>query len=354
MRRNDMEEFLEIVQAQRRQYPLMEPQDYGKLAYQSEFGPEHLVSADDASGLARLREEWEAVSSPAEPAVESIGNGLCRFHLSADNLPQDAASLLQTLFAKTAAEHTGTTDGLKRRLQVLADLHLPRMETWLRSYERQGYQAVHHSAAFRDAYHPHYRVIRGAYGCYFPALLAAWRLLHSGSPAILAIDGRCGSGKTGLAALIGSVLPCNVFHLDDYYLPPAQRQSGWETIPCANMDFSRFRREVLLPVRQGQAVDYRPYSCREGRYLPSQRVEPQPLTIVEGSYSHHPALADCYDETVFLTCTPAEQARRLQAREGDRYPVFVSRWIPLEEGYFAANHLPHTGALLIDTSGFPR
>ena len=76
--------------------------------------------------------------------------------------------------------------------------------------------------------------------------------------------------------------------------------------------------------------------------------QPARLVIVEGSYSHHPALADCYDLRVFVTCSKAEQTRRLQAREGARYPAFAQRWIPLEEGYFAKYSIEESADLILD------
>ena len=37
-------EFTQILEAHLGKHPLMEPQDFGKLVFQSEFGPEHMVS----------------------------------------------------------------------------------------------------------------------------------------------------------------------------------------------------------------------------------------------------------------------------------------------------------------------
>ena len=87
-----------------------------------------------------------------------------------------------------------------------------------------------------------------------------------------------------------------------------------------------------------------PSICR----LPPVSCQPARLVIVEGSYSHHPALADCYDLRVFVTCSKAEQTRRLQAREGARYPAFAQRWIPLEEGYFAKYSIAESADLILD------
>ena len=170
-------------------------------------------------------------------------------------------------------------------------------------------------------------------------------------PVLIALDGRCGSGQTTLAAQLAERFPGSaVFHTDDFYLPPADRVDGWEHIPCANMDLARLSREVLTPARDGDAVSYRAYSCQEGAYLPAKSIASKPLFLVEGSYSHHPLLAENYDLRVFVTCSQEEQARRLQAREGKRYPNFVQRWIPLEEGYFAQYHIETHADLVLDTT----
>ena len=46
----------------------MEPQDYGKLAYQSEMGPEHAVS-DPALALEEILAECRALPPPAPPRL---------------------------------------------------------------------------------------------------------------------------------------------------------------------------------------------------------------------------------------------------------------------------------------------
>ena len=174
---------------------------------------------------------------------------------------------------------------------------------------------------------------------------------HPERPVLIALDGRCGSGKTTLAVQLAEQFPGSaVFHTDDYYLPPAQRIRNWAETPCANMDLTRLREEVLVPAQAGAAVRSRAYSCREGAYLPEQCVPPAPLYILEGSYSHHPILAGFYDLKVFITCSKKEQARRLQAREGERYENFVRRWIPLEEAYFAQCRIEALADLLWDTT----
>ena len=53
---------------------------------------------------------------------------------------------------------------------------------------------------------------------------------------------------------------------------------------------------------------------------------------------------------VFVTCTKAEQTRRLQAREGARYADFAARWVPLEEGYFAQYGIAESADFVVETT----
>ena len=95
---------------------------------------------------------------------------------------------------------------------------------------------------------------------------------------------------------------------------------------------------------------YNAYSCAAGAFLPSKPFAAAPLTILEGSYSLHPALQTDFAVRVFVTCPPDVQAVRLRAREGIRYANFVQRWIPLEEGYFAAHDPAARCNFVLDTA----
>ena len=76
---------------------------------------------------------------------------------------------------------------------------------------------------------------------------------------------------------------------------------------------------------------------------------PSRLTVIEGSYSHHPALGADYDLKLFVTCEKEEQLRRLKEREGDYFPMFQHIWMPLEEQYIRLCGVETDGVLVIDT-----
>lgn len=85
------------------------------------------------------------------------------------------------------------------------------------------------------------------------ALVAAALAQKPTRPLVLALDGRCGAGKTTLAnALAAQFAGCTLLHTDDFYLPPARRCPDWAHTPCANMDLTRLRDEALRPAYAGR------------------------------------------------------------------------------------------------------
>lgn len=187
---------------------------------------------------------------------------------------------------------------------------------------------------------------------YQQVLTAVQKQLDTGKSVIISIDGRCGSGKTGLAEVICKSFSCNVFHMDDYYLPKDKREENWEQILGGNIDFERFKKEVLMPAARGEAITYRPYDCQTGTVARCEQMQPCILTVVEGSYSAHPLLVDKYDIRIFLTCSKEVQQMRLKKREGEKFQAFEQKWIPLEENYFKCYNIEENSTIVIDTGGF--
>ena len=73
----------------------------------------------------------------------------------------------------------------------------------------------------------------------------------------IAIDGSCTSGKSTLAAALASELDCNLFHMDDFFLRPQQRTAERYAEAGGNVDYERFYREVLKPLKTGEVFSYR-------------------------------------------------------------------------------------------------
>ena len=162
------------------------------------------------------------------------------------------------------------------------------------------------------------------------------RLRREKGRVIVAIDGRCASGKTTMAGELGSILDCNVIHMDDFFLREEQRTMERYAEPGGNVDRERFFSEVLQPLLRGEPFFYRPFNCHEMRLSEPVAVTPGEVDIIEGTYSCHPAFWDSYDLRIFLTISRERQLMRIRQRDGAKAEVFQKRWIPLEERYFAA------------------
>ena len=119
------EEFQTVLREHLARYPLMEPQDCAKLAYQSTFGPAH-AAGERGDVLRQLLGECSALPADREARPpERIGNGLCRVHLSGTGDWTLAAPLLADLLLLTAAEHHGTAADLEECLTAAEALPLP-------------------------------------------------------------------------------------------------------------------------------------------------------------------------------------------------------------------------------------
>lgn len=164
------------------------------------------------------------------------------------------------------------------------------------------------------------------------------RKLSEDKPFLLvAIDGRCCAGKTSLAKELQKRIPCNIIHMDDFFLRPEQRTEKRLMLPGENVDHERFLQEVLLPLSQNEEFSFRPYDCKKQTLANPITVSPKPLTIIEGSYSCHNLLRQYYDLKIFLDTDSATQLLRITARNGDgALCIFRDKWIPLEEAYFDA------------------
>lgn len=178
------------------------------------------------------------------------------------------------------------------------------------------------------------------------------RLLSEKSRVIIAMDGRCGAGKTTLASLINAGLGGNVIHADDFFLRPEQRTKERLTSPGGNLDRERLESEVLVPLSRGEKFFYNPYDCRTQGMKDAVCVEPCALNIIEGSYSCHPELRKYYDYSAFLTVDSTEQERRIKLRCGeDGWAAFAEKWIPLEEKYFKECETQKYCDIIIDCKG---
>lgn len=161
---------------------------------------------------------------------------------------------------------------------------------------------------------------------------------------LLVIDGKCGSGKTTLSERLGERYGCNVFHIDDFYLPIVMQTPEVMKEPGGNINYDRFIAEIMAPLTSDSAVVYRPFLCMEQEYAPGVSLKKTGVNVIEGTYSCHPRLRKIYAKltgweviTLFMDIDDRNQRDRVRGRVGElRFKLFEDKWIPREREYFSA------------------
>ena len=175
-------------------------------------------------------------------------------------------------------------------------------------------------------------------------------LLTQQDRVIVALDGFCTSGKTTLAAKLSEIYDCCVIHVDDFFLRPEQRTPERLAESGGNVDYERFHQEVLIPLQEDRPFSYRPYDCSAQALSRPVTAERKKLTIIEGTYSHHPYFGNYADLKVFLTVSPEDQHQRILRRPAFLHQRFFEQWIPMENRYFQHFSIPEKADMVIDPS----
>lgn len=176
---------------------------------------------------------------------------------------------------------------------------------------------------------------------------AIQQLLNENETVIVAIDGNCTSGKTTLASHLAANYDCNIFHMDDFFLRPEQRTPERFAEIGGNVDYERFSKEVLLPLKSGKPFSYRPFDCSTFHMTDPVAVMPKKLNIIEGTYSLHPYFEEVHDLKILLTITQELQRERVLQRPAFLHRRFFEEWIPMENQYFENFHISDKADIIL-------
>ena len=323
-------------------YPSLQMADIFKYIHQSTFGCEHLVSSLQAA-TDYISAEYENTSLPEDaPLVEPLDGAYSRVYLTWLNQGLSAQTFGKLFFESAKTE----TDGKAEAENKLAVAHALASENSLPfpadafekaalQWQQNNYPAMHHSEAFRNTYHPAYRVIANKYIPFLPLFSALDNALQNNEHTVLAIEGGSASGKSTLSEMLHTIYDCTVLHMDDFFLRPEQRTPERFAEIGGNIDYERFENEVLTSLRKSEPICYRKFNCSTQTLSEAVTVTQKKLMVVEGVYALHPKFGQYYDHAVFLDISPELQRVRITKRNTpDMAKMFFEKWIPLENAYF--------------------
>ncbi|GAA4067198.1 hypothetical protein [Amphibacillus indicireducens] len=186
---------------------------------------------------------------------------------------------------------------------------------------------------------------------YAPVFEKINQLSNDKHPILIGIDGSAGSGKSSLAKLLFDKFDCQVFHMDDFFLPFEMKTEQRLQEPGGNVHYERFLAEVLRPLKNGETISYHKYDCKLRMMVDTMDINSEKINIVEGVYSFHPLFLPFYNWKLFLKVNSAIQVDRIKQREGtQKLQRFINEWIPLENHYFSTLEIEQQADLIIDTS----
>lgn len=311
------------------------------------------------------------------PAYEELGNISCRFNLLPLSEDSDTLQTLTNLFLKSM--ETLSSDIPKKRADFqktiimlldwieegLLPFNYSEAKEFLSQYINSGYPPIHHSQIYRDTYQPAYRLMRTDFARYFSLFATIDKLLKAKPRVVIAIDGKCGAGKSTLASLLTEVYSANLIHMDDFYLPANLRTPERLKELGGNIHYERFTSQVIpaLTELKNSSNDtihifkdymYQIFDCHIMNYKNTlATITDCPLTIVEGSYSLRPEFRNSYDLKIFLDISPELQKKRLLARNGaEAYKNFESKWIPMELKYFDGYQISSYCDLILNNTSY--
>lgn len=161
--------FASIVLEQVRRHPALTQADLYKLAHQAAFGAEHAIP-DSTAAAEWLAREWASLPDRPEAIFDTIapGGALVRLNLRAWRDAGGAPEVVLAAFLETGRSferrpavfdrYWATIIELARGKRIPFDaMALGRHGDAMRA---RGYPAVGHSASYRAAYQPAYRVVR--------------------------------------------------------------------------------------------------------------------------------------------------------------------------------------------------
>jgi uridine kinase len=135
------------------------------------------------------------------------------------------------------------------------------------------------------------------------------------TPAIVALSGFGGSGKSTIARQIGAALDAPVICVDSFYRATAEIYRRWEVI-----DYARLTREVFQPFGAGERVlQYAEFDWAQGRIGDVKTITVNNILIVEGIGLFRPELMKYFSHTIWVNCSLDVAIARGKKRDRDEY-----------------------------------
>jgi uridine kinase len=141
------------------------------------------------------------------------------------------------------------------------------------------------------------------------------RLSKITRPALVAIGGFGGSGKSSLAQALKDSLPSvSIIAMDDFIVKERVLDDSWDN---GAYDQVRLKEQILVPFRSGQPIKYQKLNWSTNTLSEPLEVAVSDIVIVEGISSYNPDNAEYFDFKIWVDAKIEVARERGRARDGD-------------------------------------
>lgn len=168
------------------------------------------------------------------------------------------------------------------------------------------------------------------------------------TPAIIAVSGFGGAGKSTFADLLGSATNVPVIRLDSFACERLEYDSIWES-----MDSERLKREVLVLFSKGEkTISYGAYDWEANEVTKMKSVEMSGRLIIEGVGLLPPDLDKYFSYKIVVDFPKEEAVRRGKKRDREVYKNPRDEkgegiWMKNDTGYLEAFRPKETADLVV-------
>lgn len=302
----------------------MQEEDKVKLIYQGIFGPHHLLNTTNVKYLqTSIQEEVLRQNYSSETLYEWLSPKYLRIHLvSYVQAGMDIEYLVQHI-ASSSKENTSVSS------------YYHALSLYVNEVQQVKYNdSPHHSTIYHDKYHPCYRVVhRDILTFDMRFMQLQFFLKHQAPKSIIALEGRCASGKTTLCQALEKSY--TILHMDDFFLPTVRKTKERLNEIGGNINYELVL-ESLIQIQKAyqnhqKKVTLQIFCCTTQTYM-SQEIELKDSVIVEGVYAFHPYFRAQFDKLMYLEVDKNTQLSRIKQRK--RAADYLNIWMPLEEIYY--------------------
>lgn len=304
-----------------KKYSQITTQDVVKMLYQNHFGPGHFIKNIDYAISYYKLELLNSKINIKDNLYEHIGNDYIRVNIHQYNLLFKDNELIN-MFYNSALIKYNKEEQIKKYKEIISSIP---SDYFIKNYN---FTDVHHSLIYNALYHPHYRVIHTKFLTLDMKIAQLQYYLDNlVGFNIVAMEGRCGSGKTTIANKLKDV---TIIDVDEFFLKKELKTKERLEEIGGNIDYDLYL-DCVKQLNPNTTITYKIFDCSTQSYK-EKTIYVSNKVLLVGVYSYHEKIREYINKLVYLYVNKEDQLERIKKRE--LYEKFINEWIPLEERYY--------------------